>query len=48
MRLAFNDVEDLAPKGSDKAPGVDRADTADHPRAEIFLDAFDSRRRHRF
>lgn len=48
MRLGFNDVEDLAPESPDKAPGIDRADTADHARAKIFLDPFDCRGRHRF
>jgi hypothetical protein len=39
--LGLDDVEDLVPEGLDHLFGVDRADAADHPRAQIFLDPVD-------
>ena len=39
--LGLDDVEDLVPEGLDHLLGVDRADAADHPRAQIFLDPVD-------
>ena len=39
--LSLDDVEDLVSKGLDHLLGVDRADAADHPGAQIFLDPVD-------
>jgi hypothetical protein len=43
--LGLDDVEDLVSEGFDHLLGVDRADAADHPRAQIFLDPVDRARR---
>src|SRR6202035_1818651 len=37
--LGFDHVEHILTEGLDHLPGVDRANTADHPRTEVFLDA---------
>ena len=42
--LGLDNVEDLLPKGLDHLLGVDRADAADHPGAQIFLDPVDGAR----
>jgi hypothetical protein len=39
--LGLDDVEDLVSKGLYHLLGVDRADAADYPRAQIFLDPVD-------
>src|SRR5208282_3180070 len=36
--LGLDDVEDLLPEGLDHLLRIDRADAADHPRAQILLD----------
>ena len=43
----LNDVEDRLAERARELGGVDRADAADHPGAEIFLDPLQSRRRGR-
>ena len=39
--LGLDDVEDLLPEGLDHLLRIDRADAADHPRAQILLDPVD-------
>ena len=47
LRLGLDDIEYLLAKRIDHLFGVDRPDAADHPGAEIFLDAIDGGRRGR-
>jgi hypothetical protein len=43
--LLLDDLEDGFAEGADELLRIDRPDAADHPGAEIFLDALDGRRR---
>jgi hypothetical protein len=47
LGLGLDDVEDSLAELLDQALRVDRADAADHARAEVSLDALDRRRRRR-
>ena len=38
--LGLDDIEDLFGKGAHQLPGIDRADPPDHPRGQVFFDAF--------
>jgi hypothetical protein len=44
-RFRFDRVEDFLAEGPNQLLGVDRADTADHAGAKIFLDSVDRCRR---
>src|SRR5438046_4057068 len=43
-RLLLDNLKDVFAECPDKLPGIDRADAADHPGAEIFFDALGGRR----
>ena len=45
IRLRFDRVEHVLAERPDELLGVSRTDAADHAGAEVFLDAFDRRRR---
>jgi hypothetical protein len=45
VRLGFDDVENLVRKRLDHLLGVDRPNSPDHSRAQIFLNPFDRTRR---
>src|SRR5262249_34782470 len=45
MRLLLDDVEYGLSEGTNELLRIDRPDAADHPGAEVFLDAFDCGRR---
>src|SRR5450830_328255 len=47
LRLGLDDIEYLLAKRIDHLFGVDRPDAADHPGAEVFLDAINGGRRGR-